>query len=223
MKCKRQLLAGYYWHIRRLNLKYILYRLIIQANSHFMKKLLIFCAAFFVLTIAASAQTSQKFFTRDGKVKFDATAASSPEKIDALSNSATCVLDASNGNFQWAVLIKGFQFEKSLMQEHFNENYMESGKYPKATFVGKITNLSEVNLAKDGVYNAVVVGQMTVHGVTKEITTNGALTVSGGNIKVNAGFNLKLADYNVDVPSLVSDKVAKEAKILVDALLVPKQ
>ena len=181
---------------------------------------MIFIAAFFVLTTTA---TAQKFFTRDGKVKFDATAASSPEKIDALSNSATAVLDASTGNFQWAVLIKGFQFEKSLMQEHFNENYMESDKFPKATFVGKIVNLSEVNLYKDGTYNAVVSGQMTVHGISKEITTNGALTVSGGNVRVNAGFNLDLADYSISIPSLVSDKVAKEAKILVDASLVPKQ
>lgn len=185
-----------------------------------MKHLMIFCAAFFALSTVASAQ---KFFTRDGKVKFDATAASSPEKIDALSNSATCVLDAATGNIQWAILIKGFQFEKSLMQEHFNENYMESTKFPKATFAGKITNLGDLNLSKDGTYNAVVVGQMTVHGVTKDITTNGALTVAGGNIKLNAGFNLKLADFNIDIPSLVSDKIAKEAKILVDATLVPKQ
>ncbi len=177
-------------------------------------------AVLFVFTTTAAAQ---KFFTRDGKVKFDATATSSPEKIDALSNSATAVLDASNGNFQWAILIKGFQFEKSLMQEHFNENYLESGKFPKATFVGKITNLSAVNLSKDGTYNAVVSGQMTMHGVTKDITTNGALTVSGGNIRVNAGFNLGLADYNISIPSLVSDKIAKEAKILVEASLVPKQ
>ena len=185
-----------------------------------MQKLMIVLAAFFALSTAASAQ---KFFTRDGKIKFDATATSSPEKIDALSNSATCVLDAANGNFQWAVLIKGFQFEKSLMQEHFNENYMDSGKYPKATFVGKITNIADINFGKDGTYNAVVSGQMTMHGATKDITTNGALTVAGGNVKINAGFNLKLADYNVDIPSLVSDKIAKEAKILVDATLVPKQ
>jgi len=206
-----------YW-TTLLQLKYT------QYQTHiFMQKLMIFCAAFFVFTLAASAQSGQKFFTRDGKVKFDATAASSPEKIDALSNSATCVLDAVNGNFQWAVLIKGFQFEKSLMQEHFNENYLESGKYPKATFIGKISNLGEVNLAKDGTYNAIVSGQMTIHGVTKDIIANGALTVGGGNVKVNAGFNINLADYNVRVPSLVSDKIAKEAKILVDASLVPKQ
>lgn len=184
-----------------------------------MQKLLILIAAFFFFTTAASAQ---KFFTRDGKVKFDATAANSPEKIEALSNSVTSVLDVATGNFQWAVLLKGFQFEKALMQEHFNENYLESGKFPKATFIGKITNLGEVNFAKDGTYNAVVSGQMTLHGVTKDITTNGALTVGGGHVKVNAGFNLNLADFGIDIPSLVSDKIAKAAKILVDAQLDPK-
>ncbi len=185
-----------------------------------MSRLLILCAAFFALSTTANAQ---RFFTRDGKVKFDATAASSPEKIDALSNSATCVLDAATGNIQWAILIKGFHFEKSLMQEHFNENYMESSKFPKATFAGKITNLSDISFSKDGTYNAIVTGQMTVHGVTKDISTNGALTVSGGNVKLNAGFNLKLSDYNISIPSLVSDKIATEAKVLVDAALVPKQ
>ncbi len=182
--------------------------------------MMIFVAAFFVLSTAASAQ---KFFTRDGKVKFDATVNSSLEEVEALSNSATCVLDAANGNIQWAVLIKGFKFEKSLMQEHFNENYLESSKYPKATFVGKITNLQDVNFASDGTYNAIVSGKMTIHGATKDISTNGALTVGGGNVKLNAGFNLALADYNISIPSLVSDKVAKEIKVLVDATLMPKE
>ena len=109
------------------------------------------------------------------------------------------------------------------MQEHFNENYLESTKFPKATFAGKITNLNEVNFSVDGTYNAIVTGQMTIHGVTKEITTNGALTVAGGNIKLNAGFKLPLVDYRIDIPSLVSDKVAKEVTVLVDATLVPKQ
>ncbi len=165
--------------------------------------------------------TAQNFFTRDGKVKFDATSAGSPEKIEALSKTGSCVIDAATGKMQWAVLVKGFQFEKALMQEHFNENYLESGKFPKATFSGQITNLNEVNLAKDGTYNAVVTGKMTMHGVTKDITTNGALTVGDGKIKLNAGFSVLLADYSISIPSLVSDKVAKEVKILIDATLAP--
>ena len=172
------------------------------------------------IAIAATV-SAQNFFTRDGKVKFDATSPSSPEKIEALSKTGSCVIDAATGKMQWAVLVKGFQFEKALMEEHFNENYMESSKFPKATFSGQITNLQEVLLGKDGTYNAVVTGKMTVHGVTKDITANGALTVAGGTIKLNAGFSLLLSDYGVDIPSLVSDIIAKEAKILIDATLAP--
>jgi YceI-like domain len=183
-----------------------------------MKKQILGLVAFLALTSTLSAQN---YFTRDGKVKFDATAANSPETIEALTKSASCVVDIATGKMQWAVLIKGFVFEKALMQEHFNENYLESGKFPKANFSGQITNLSEVNFTKDGTYNAIVAGKMTLHGITKDITTNGALTVSNGNIKLNAGFNLPLADYDVRIPSLVSDKIAKDVKVLIDATLAP--
>ncbi|MEY3194199.1 MAG: hypothetical protein RIQ78_296, partial [Bacteroidota bacterium] len=183
-----------------------------------MKKQILVILVFVAIVATGSAQN---YFTRDGKVKFDATAASSPEKIEGLSKTGSCVVDVATGKMQWAVLVKGIQFEKALMEEHFNENYMESSKYPKATFSGQITNLNEVNFGKDGTYNAVVTGKMTVHGVTKDMTANGALTVVGGTLKLNAGFSLLLSDYAVDIPSLVSDKIAKEAKILIDATLAP--
>ncbi|MDX1913815.1 MAG: YceI family protein [Saprospiraceae bacterium] len=185
-----------------------------------MQKQLFLFAAFFLFAAMANAQA---FLTRDGKIKFDATAPASPDKIEALSNNATCVLDVATGDMAWQVLVKGFKFEKSLMQEHFNENYMESDQFPKATFKGKITNSGEVNLSKDGTYNAVVSGKMNIHGVEKDLTTNGAITVSGGKIKINAGFNVTLADYNIKIPSVVSGNIAKEAKILIDATLAPKQ
>ncbi len=175
----------------------------------------------FVALTAATTLSAQNYFTRDGKVKLDATSSTSPEKIEALTKTASCVLDASAGKIQWAVLLKSFKFEQALMEEHFNENYVESNKFPKATFSGQITNLSEVNLAKDGTYNAVVTGKMTLHGVTKDITTNGALNVSGGKIRVNAGFSLMLPDYGITIPSLVSDKVTRDARILIDATLEP--
>lgn len=173
------------------------------------------------LLCMVAAVSAQNFFTRDAKVKFDATSPNSPEKIEALSKTGTCVLAIATGKMQWAVLLKGFSFQKALMEEHFNENYVESSKFPKATFNGAITNLAEISLTKNGVYNAVVSGKMTLHGVTKDVTTNGALTVSDGQIKLNAGFNLVLADYEISIPSLVSDKVAKEAKVLIDATLLP--
>jgi polyisoprenoid-binding protein YceI len=185
-----------------------------------MQKQMIFLA---VLLAAATTATAQTYFTRDAKLKFDATAKASPDKIEALHSSVTCVLEASTGEMGFQVLIKGFKFEKALMQEHFNENYLESDKFPKAIFRGKITNLREVNLSKDGTYNAIVTGKMEIHGVEKELTTNGAIRVADGNIKINAGFNVLLADYKIKIPSVVSANIAKEAKILVDATLVSKK
>lgn len=187
-----------------------------------MQKCIFFLAMSFLFTGLASAQGGAKYITRDGKLKFDATATASPEKIEALSNSATCILDVATGDMAWQVQVKGFKFEKALMQEHFNENYLESDKYPKAVFRGKITNLAEVNLKNDGTYNAIVAGKMTIHGVEKDISTNGALTVKGGKIQINAGFSLMLADYNIKIPAVVSANIAPEAKILIDATLMPK-
>lgn len=186
------------------------------------QKRLFFLALSLLFAGIALAQGGDKFLTRDGKLKFDATATSSPEKIEALSNSATCILDAATGDMAWQVQIKGFKFEKALMQEHFNENYLESDKYPKAVFKGKITNLAEVNLKNEGTYNAIVTGKLTMHGVEKEVTTNGALTVKDGKIQINTGFAVRLADFNIKIPSVVSANIAKEAKILIDATLMPK-
>lgn len=181
---------------------------------------MLFCACLLVFTTTVTAQT---FIARDAKLRFDATATASPDKIEALHNSATCVLESNTGEMGFQVLIKGFKFEKALMQEHFNENYLESHKFPKAIFRGKITNLSEVNLGKDGSYTAVVTGKMELHGVEKELTTKGTILVANGNIKINAGFNILLADYDVKIPSVVSANIAKEAKISVDATLIPKK
>ena len=174
----------------------------------------------FVLIIINNSN-AQKYFTKTGVTSFYSD--TPIEKIEAQNKSSNCVFDISSGKIEFGVLVKGFQFEKALMQEHFNENYVESDKYPKATFKGRITNLSEVNLAKDGTYNAVVSGKMSLHGVEKDVTANGAVTVSGGKIRINAGFSLLLADYNISIPSVVSGNIAKEAKILIDATLEPKQ
>lgn len=163
--------------------------------------------------------TAQKWFTRDAKVQFDATASNSPEDIKASTNSGTFVFDQSSSNLQAAVLIKGFQFEKALMQEHFNENYMESAKYPKATFKGKIDDPSKVKFDKDGTYTATVSGDLTMHGVTKAVSVPATFTVKQDKIGVSATFATVMKDYNIDVPSLVADKLAKEAKIKIEGNL----
>lgn len=176
-------------------------------------------AALLFLVFLAQAVSAQKFFTRDAKVQFDATAKSSPENIKASNNSGTIVLDQATGRLEAAVLTKAFQFEKALMEEHFNENYMESSKYPKATFKGKIDDPSKVSLDKDGTYTTNISGDLTMHGVTKPVTTAATFVVKNGKITASAKFNTVLSEYKIAIPGLVADKLAKEAKISIEGTL----
>ena len=178
----------------------------------------------FAIAILVSASTvfGQKVLTKNGKIYFDCTSPSPPEKIDATNDKTMSVIDPASGAIEFALLMKAFSFEKALMQEHFNENYVESDKFPKATFKGTITNMSSIDLKKDGTYPATVKGQMTLHGETKEVTTTGTITVKGGSITAaKSEFKIMLADYKIDIPSVVKDKIAKEAKITVDLSFQP--
>ncbi|MGB3008582.1 MAG: YceI family protein [Chitinophagaceae bacterium] len=183
-----------------------------------MKNYLLLFFASLVLTVSSFGQ---KYFTKTGKITFDATSASSPEKVEAVNRTSTCVMDTKSGAIQFSVLIKGFAFERALMEEHFNENYLESTKYPKAEFKGTIENNDAVNYAKDGTYAVTVKGKLIMHGVTRDVETKGKLVVQGGKINTLAEFSVLLADYNVSIPGLVADKVAKTAKIIVSCLLDP--
>ena len=107
------------------------------------------------------------------------------------------------------------------MQEHFNEDYMESDKFSKSEFKGQIVNNSAVNYTKPGTYNVQVKGMLTIHGVTKEVQTNGTIKVDNGGLKTNSTFTLAVADYGIVIPRLVRDKIAKNVKITVDAELDP--
>lgn len=176
---------------------------------------------FVAVLISAAPIFAQNFFTRDGKIVFNSD--TPLEKIEGKTKSATAVLETNTGKIGFSVLIKGFLFEKALLQEHFNENYMESSKFPKAVFQGQITNLSEINFAKEGTYNAKVKGDMTIHGVTKNIEVPGTIKVVGDKLEVAANFNVACADYNIAIPSVVKDKIAKTIKVMVNATLNPRK
>lgn len=174
-----------------------------------------------IIFLGLQVSAQDKFYTKAGKIQFDATTAKSPEKIMASTNAAICVLDTKTGNIQFSIVMKSFEFANALMQEHFNENYVESNTYPKAEFKGAIKNNTAVNYSKDGTYSAMVSGTLTFHGVTKPIETTGKLIVQNGKILVNAAFPVKVEDYSIKIPGLVSDKVAEIAKITVDCPLDP--
>jgi hypothetical protein len=184
-----------------------------------MKKLM------FAILLAASVATlnaQTKFFTKNGKITFDATSASSPEKIMAVNEKATSIIDFATGAMEFAVLMKAFSFEKALMQEHFNENYVESDQFPKAVFKGTVVNISTVDLSKDGVYPVNVKGTLTLHGESKEISAEGTLTVKDKAITSGKSmFKIPLSDYKIEIPSLVKDKVSQEAQINVDLSYQP--
>jgi hypothetical protein len=172
-----------------------------------------------ILTITTIANAQEKYFTKTGKISFDATAPKSPENIDAINKNATCVLDTKTGEVQFSVLMKGFEFERALMLEHFNENYVESNKFPKTIFKGNILNNEPISYTKNGVYSVKVKGKLTMHGETKDVETSGKITAKDGKLFLSSAFAIAFEDYKISIPQLVSDKVSKTAKITVDCSL----
>ncbi len=155
-----------------------------------------------------------KYFSRDGKVTFFSDAPM--EKIDGINKKATSVIDTETGKIEVMILMKAFEFEKALMQEHFNENYVESDKYPKAVFKGEIDNKQDVKWSVDGNYPVKLSGTMTMHGETKDLVTEALIKISGGKVNGNSEFNISLSDYKIGIPKVVKDKVSEIVNIKVD-------
>ncbi|MBV9989312.1 MAG: YceI family protein [Chitinophagaceae bacterium] len=158
-----------------------------------------------VLSMAffATAADAQKIFsTRNGKISFSAP---KDEDVKAVNNEVVSRI-ADNGQITFSMVIKSFRFKFAEMQEHFNDQYLESSKFPRADFKGNIVNLSDVNFSKDGVYKVTVKGDLTMHGVTKNLTVPGTITISGGKPSVEAQFTALMKDFNVSASS-VTDRV----------------
>ena len=168
----------------------------------------------FMTAISAGAQ---KYITKTGYIKFYSD--SPLEKIEAHNRQVNSALDIATGGFAFKVLMKSFEFEKALMQEHFNENYVESDKYPNATFVGKVTNIKEVDIAKDGTYPVNVEGKLTMHGVTKDISEKGTFEVKQGKLTGKSKFNIAVADYKITIPGNVGNNISKTIEVTVDITL----
>ena len=178
---------------------------------------------FFALFIFPQVSAAQgRYYTKAGTIVFDADGPLDDiEKIHARNTAVTCVVDAANGQMEWSVTIRGFKFENALMEEHFNENYLESDKFPKALFKGGITNPAQVKWTEDGVYPVKVQGKMTLHGVTRDVSANGNITVKNKQVSAAANIEIALADYDIKIPSVVGFKIAKIAKVDIQAKLEP--
>jgi len=180
-------------------------------------KTIIISVAIILFRIAPSIE-AQKYFTREAQISFFSDAPM--EKIEAHNGTGTCVVDFEEQRMEFAVLIKAFQFEKALMQEHFNENYMESHKFPKSTFKGKIVEPEALDM-KEGKRDVKVKGALTIHGVEKEITAPGAIEITGNAVNLSSVFTVAVADFDISIPGVVRDNIAKEVEITVDAKLEP--
>ena len=174
-----------------------------------MKKLLFLSVA--ILSITSAFAQKKLYSTTTGTTSFDA--GTGVENISATNKSTTSVFDAVSGQMQFKIMNKGFEFWSQLMQDHFNENYMESDKYPKTMFSGNITDIKKVNFSKDGTYPVTVKGTLDMHGVKKEIVTTGSLKIKGDQVIGTSSFIVALADYNIVIPGVVKDKLAKTVKI----------
>lgn len=164
-----------------------------------------------IILLSTTLVSAQKYMTKGGTIKFFSE--TPMEKIEAVNRQVNSALDFSTGNFVFKVLIRGFEFEKALMQEHFNENYMESEKFPNSTFNGKITNINDVNLAKDGVYKVIVEGDLAMHGVTNKVKVNGTIEVKGGKVMGKAVFNVAPKDYNIAIPKAVIKNISEAIQV----------
>lgn len=137
------------------------------------------------------------------------------EDIKAVSTAGASIYNAASDELAFSVAIRSFQFDKSLMQEHFNSDYMESDKFPRATFKGKLQE--HIDVTKDGTYPIKVSGALSVHGITQNRTVPGTISVKNGVISMTSEFIVKCADHHIDIPQIVFHHIAESIQINVSA------
>lgn len=155
---------------------------------------------------------NEKKSTKTGTINFEASVPSF-EEVKAKNNAVTCIFNTNTGEIAALALMKGFRFKVALMEEHFNENYIESSKFPKATFKGKIENFNISDLG-NSTKEYTLKGKLELHGKTKDITSTAKIKKNGSDIELKTAFNVNTDDFAIEIPSVVSKKVSK--KVLVD-------
>lgn len=182
-----------------------------------MKKSFINFFALLLVIVANTSGFAQKLITKTGNIKFQASMPSY-EEVAAESKSVSAVLDQTTGDFASLVLIKGFRFKAALMEEHFNENYMESEKFPKATFKGKIEDFDSSKITSSP-KNFTLKGDLTIHGKTKAVSVIVKISKVPNGVNAIGTFEAKPEDFDIEIPSLVRKKIADKIKINYNFLL----
>lgn len=165
-----------------------------------------------LLVVAISSDAlAQRYKAKSGNVSFLSEEVF--ENIEAKSKKLIGAMDSTSQKVAFVVRIKSFDFKLDKMKEHFNEDYMESSKYPKASFKGKINE--KINFSVDSVYNVTVTGTLSVHGVDTVRTIKGTLQVLGGKVIIKSEFPLNVKDHNIKIPKIMFQKIAETVKVKV--------
>lgn len=185
-----------------------------------MKKYIILTALFFVALSGIVEKVYAQggmFATTSGNTRFSSV--TPMENIEAENKKTQVLLNTGTGEIAIRVTMRDFVFPNKLMQEHFNENYMESAKYPTGSFSGKLDQ--HIDFSKDGAYDVSATGNFMVHGVTKNRTLKGKLQIEGGKIMITADFEVALTDHKIEVPQIVFVKIAQSIKVKTEYTLLP--
>ena len=169
-----------------------------------------------IFSVEPMSLAAQAYFTKNGSVSFFSKTIL--ENITATNDEAISILNIQTGEIQFSLLNNGFHFPKAKMEEDFNEDYMESAHYPRSTFKGIVTDINKIDFSNDGTWPVVVNGDLQIHGITKKISVPGKIVITNGKINATATFSVLLKDYNIKIPSIVSNKVSEKIDISVNAL-----
>lgn len=174
---------------------------------------------FLLCTGLTYSHAQGKYMTKTGQVSFFS---STPiEDIEAKTQQVAAVLDFGTGQLAFSLPVKSFVFKRTLMQEHFNENYMESDKFPKATFAGRFVGFDAATLNSAGPHPVQVEGDLTLHGVTHRVQVPASVELKGGQVLASATFPVASADYNIEIPLLVRNSIAKTVTVRVNLACAP--
>lgn len=172
-----------------------------------------------VLATFVFSASVEKHMTRSGKIEiFSETPMFT---IEATNHKVGSIINTKTGDVVASTLVRSFKFREALVEEHFNENYMESAKYPKATFKGRISNNSDVNYDKDGIYNIFIEGKLSIHGTTNPIKEKGTITIKDGKISAKTDFMVSLKGYGIKVEKAYTDAIKDEIELKVTLDFTP--
>ncbi len=171
-----------------------------------------------IMTGTEGLQAQSKYRTKGGVVNFNA---STPlQDIEAVNEAVNAIMEAETGRFAVVMLIKDFEFPRKLMQEHFNENYMETETYPKSTFSGVIEDFDLDSVGSNEIKKTVK-GELTIHGVKRSRSEEITLRKKGNTIHLESSFIVRPEEHDIEVPKIVFAKIAQEVEVTIDLQLLP--